>query len=90
MTVDQIRALLITYEIVLREAGAVPVRDREKNPSKEIALSHAYWMCSFIQTDLLNDLQVNDAKVGRWLGFIQGVLWTHNIYSIDEMKDHNR
>lgn len=26
----------------------------------------------------------------RWLGFIQGVLWTEGIYTIKEMKDHNR
>ena len=26
----------------------------------------------------------------RWLGFIQGVLWTEGIYAINEMKDHNR
>jgi hypothetical protein len=26
----------------------------------------------------------------RWLGFIQGVLWMEKIYTIQEMKDHNR
>lgn len=26
----------------------------------------------------------------RWLGFIQGVLWSEGIYAIKEMKDHNR
>lgn len=26
----------------------------------------------------------------RWLGFIQGVLWTQGVYTIDEMKNHNR
>jgi len=26
----------------------------------------------------------------RWLGFIQGVLWTEGIYTVKQMKDHNR
>jgi hypothetical protein len=29
-------------------------------------------------------------KAMRWLGFIQGVLWMESIYSIDEMREHNR
>ena len=29
-------------------------------------------------------------KAFRWLGFIQGVLWAEGIYSIDELRDHNR
>ena len=28
-------------------------------------------------------------KAMRWLGFIQGVLWTQKIYTIDELKLHN-
>jgi len=26
----------------------------------------------------------------RWLGFLQGVLWAEGIYSIEELKNHNR
>jgi hypothetical protein len=29
-------------------------------------------------------------KAMRWLGFIQGALWSHNIYTIEEMKNHNK
>lgn len=29
-------------------------------------------------------------KIFRWLGFIQGVLWTEEMYTLDELKDHNR
>ena len=29
-------------------------------------------------------------KAMRWLGFIQGSLWTHGIFTIEEMKNHNR
>ncbi len=29
-------------------------------------------------------------KAFRWLGFIQGILWCRNIYTLDELKNHNR
>ena len=29
-------------------------------------------------------------KVFRWLGFMQGALWVIGVFSIDEMRDHNR
>ena len=29
-------------------------------------------------------------KFFRWLGFVQGVLWSERLYTIEELKDHNR
>lgn len=29
-------------------------------------------------------------KAMRWLGFIQGVLFSNNIYSVEQLKEHNR
>ncbi|NTV30372.1 hypothetical protein HGA91_00125 [candidate division WWE3 bacterium] len=29
-------------------------------------------------------------KVFRWLGFIQGALWALSIYTLDDLKNHNR
>jgi len=29
-------------------------------------------------------------KANRWLGFVQGVLWAKDFYTIEEMKEHNR
>ena len=29
-------------------------------------------------------------KAMRWLGFIQGVFWIIGMYTIQEMKDHNK
>lgn len=29
-------------------------------------------------------------KAFRWLGFVQGVLWTEGVYTIEEMKNHNK
>ena len=29
-------------------------------------------------------------KYNRWVGFIQGYLWSNDIYTIDEMRMHNK
>lgn len=29
-------------------------------------------------------------KFMRWLGFVQGLLWYMGVYSLEELKDHNR
>lgn len=29
-------------------------------------------------------------KAFRWLGFIQGVFWCEKVYTLDEMKGHNK
>lgn len=29
-------------------------------------------------------------KAFRWLGFVQGVLWVTGVYTIDELRAHNR
>ena len=29
-------------------------------------------------------------KVFRWLGFVQGFLWAHGVYTLAELMNHNR
>ena len=29
-------------------------------------------------------------KAQRWLGFIQGALWADGVFSIDQMREHNK
>ncbi len=49
--------------------------------------SHAYWMLTkideFVNADKLE-------KAQRWLGFIQGILFSTGQFSIAEMRSHNR
>jgi hypothetical protein len=52
-----------------------------------IELEHLQYMIEKM-TDKKSDF--SEAKTNRWLGFIQGVLWHHRIYTIDEMRAHNR
>ncbi len=50
-------------------------------------LSHVWWavrQCrQFVQESRLE-------KAFRWLGFIQGALWYHGVYSIEELASHNK
>ncbi len=29
-------------------------------------------------------------KFNRWLGFMQGIFWSQGVFTLDEMKGHNR
>ena len=49
--------------------------------NRDHMLDHALVMCDFNFDDI--------EKSMRWLGFIQGVLYTRSIYTIDELKEHN-
>jgi hypothetical protein len=31
-----------------------------------------------------------EQKFSRWLGFIQGVFFSHGVFTVDEMRDQNR
>jgi hypothetical protein len=94
---EDIRELARNYELLLIESGAMAVQaDRARKLSSDPnatadsldALSHAAWMCSELRR-LGAGNENQRAKMARWLGFIQGVLWTLGVYSIDEMRDHN-
>ena len=77
------------YEDKLRAEG-IPHRkfpfDALK-PTRAKALAHCvsmlYEMKRFLREGRID-------KVNRWLGFIQGVLWFCGIYTLNELKDHNR
>ncbi len=38
----------------------------------------------------LTNALLNYDKFNRWLGFMQGVFFCNQIYTLDEMKSHNR
>lgn len=51
------------------------------------ALSHALWMCGQTR-DFLRAGRL--AKAYRWIGTIQGILLMNGVFSIMELKEHNR
>lgn len=52
---------------------------------------HLLWMLDEMDTMNASPPNVEAlAKLHRWLGFVQGVMWTTGIYSIDELRAHTR
>lgn len=51
------------------------------------SLCHAVWMCDQCRRFLPSGRL---AKAYRWIGTVQGILFMNGIFSIMELKDHNR
>lgn len=50
-------------------------------------LNHALWMCQETARFLRAGRY---AKAYRWIGTIQGILFMNGVFSISELKEHNR
>jgi hypothetical protein len=50
-------------------------------------LEHAAWMCTEVQKAI--DAGERERAM-RWFGFLQGVLWAHGIYAVNELREQNR
>lgn len=77
MTKEARNALFQKYSNQFRRTGWTPRRNGVVN-------QHTHWMCEEAQS--FDDGE----KAQRWLGFIQGVLWTRGICTIDELRDDVR
>ncbi len=89
MDADKVREVINIYRKKFEELG-VPKKSfpHDKAPiMKNEHLAHCHKMLGemeiFVQENRME-------KVFRWLGFIQGVLWSTGVYSIEELKNHNR
>ncbi|MDP3725886.1 MAG: hypothetical protein Q8R36_01675 [bacterium] len=51
------------------------------------ALAHCHSMLDEMEI-FLNEGRMD--KLNRWLGFMQGVFWVLGMYTLDELKNHNR
>ena len=51
------------------------------------ALSHCMFMLEKMEKFVEDG---DEGKFYRWLGFVQGILWSSCMYSINSMRDHNR
>lgn len=89
MTKEKVRQALATYQAKFRELGIPEGKtDHTRIPCVDVEfLIHCHGMLDemeeFIRQDRMD-------KVFRWLGFIQGCLWRCGLYTIEEMKNHNR
>lgn len=94
MTKDEVRTLLDQYEQRLSSARIAPA-DWPHGllltlADKASALAHVRSMLPKMRAFLDSDTPKHWDKVMRWLGFLQGVLWTFGWYTLEELKSHNR
>ncbi|MEK7519038.1 MAG: hypothetical protein AAB424_01905 [Patescibacteria group bacterium] len=77
------------YEKQLKELSIPPVEHSTNNVlmTPRRGLEHAHWMLSSIR-EFAQQGAFDTAF--RWLGFVQGILWMTGVYSIDELRNHNR
>lgn len=89
MTQAKVREVIAVYRRYLesRGIGRASMPHDMLPETRQDALEHCHGMLDAIA-------QFVDAgrmdKAFRWLGFIQGCLWVHGVYTLDELKDHNR
>ncbi len=56
-------------------------------PASMDAFGHAKWMLDKIEEFVAEDKL---DKANRWLGFVQGIFYALGLYTINQMRDHNR
>jgi hypothetical protein len=54
------------------------------------AHAHLLAMIPELREMLADTSQDRTEKCMRWLGFIQGVLWSTSVFTLEELKDHSR
>lgn len=89
MKSQQIIDLMDSYELKLGMPAVELIGQNQKyyELSSLDVLKNAQYMAGRIkQLTGSGDLE----KANRWLGFLQGIMWTQNIYTINEMRNQNR
>lgn len=89
MDIEKLLMVLDWYDQMLKKMG-VPVTEHDFEQScqsRELALAHIRSMIPQIRQFIREGRM---EKVNRWLGFIQGILFSFGIYTIEEERDHNR
>jgi hypothetical protein len=88
MTYEKVVSVMKMYRVELVKHKAVRAGADKLvwSGCGECRLCHVKWM-------LMEMMAWGPERLGkmfRWLGFIQGVLWAEGVYTIEEMKEHNR
>lgn len=87
MNFDKVRAVLASYNTLLTELGHPSTRWVVGGTPQSLGqLAHARWMC----VEAATNPEFTEGKAKRWLGFVQGVLWSTGVRTIEQMKDDNR
>ncbi len=88
MTSSDILKVVEMYIGILERKGIYPINypHNEILNTTSTALNHCLGMLYEIKQFIQKDAE----KAHRWLGFIQGMLWANQIFTIEDLKNHNR
>jgi len=87
---ERVSALLTEYDQLLERRGIdwTPTVDRPNfDDGSRPMLAHCRWMIRMMRAEAGN---WSERKTNRWLGFIQGVLWSNGIFGILALRDQSR
>jgi hypothetical protein len=93
---EHVLTLVSAYEKTLDRLGYTPVAYPDTSErvgrsamsgAKFDCLNHAYWMCGQIRRFVGSNRM---PKALRWLGTLQGLMLAFGIFSIDEIRAHDR
>ena len=86
MTKEQVLQVVSKYRTYLRQSGDDPEQvDHDLAPTRGEALRHLLFMCDHIEKMVDEDIE----KAMRWLGFMQGALWSQAIFTLSDLREHN-
>ena len=88
MKVDKVKRVINYYESTLTKLG---FRPEEANYNNKLILPsvHMNHILSMLPKMKLFLKENRVEKTMRWLGFVQGVLYSQGLYSIDNLRHHN-
>lgn len=91
MTTEKLRDAFLACEAVIarkaNELGVTTAIRDGKADTPAHRVSHTLWLARE-GLQLVEDERREKAM--RWLGFLQGALWSDNLLTIDDLKDMNR
>ena len=89
MTKEKIQSVVQIYKTKLENlsVGKIHYPHNDILDTAEHGLEHCHGMLDEMEV-FLQEGRVD--KVFRWLVFIQGILWSEKIYSLEDLKNHNR
>ena len=89
MTPEKVLQAIDTYRRFCIENGIGKIDYPHDNllEHAEMGLDHCHGMLDKM-VEFVHEGRME--KVFRWLGFIQGVLWSNRVYTITDLENHNR
>lgn len=89
MKTEKTQEVINKYREKFEELGVK--KNSYSHTDKLDSTKHCFEHCHAMLDSIDEFIEENRTdKAFRWLGFIQGALWAQKIYTIDELKTHNR